>query len=52
MLNDTYYDPSSVTETEIRCPMPAAEGGDSYFGNVNFAITANGISWNNFDGGF
>jgi hypothetical protein len=32
--------------------MPAAEGGDEYFGNVDFAITANGITWNPFDGGF
>ena len=32
--------------------MPPAEGGDSFFGNVDFAVTANGITWSNFDGGF
>jgi len=32
--------------------MPPAEGGDDYFGNVDFAVTANGITWNNFEGGF
>lgn len=41
-----------MTSTEIRCPMPAAEAGDSFFGNVDFAVTANGINWNNFEGGF
>lgn len=52
MLNHTSYEPVSVTATEIRCPMPAAEAGDSFFGNVDFAVTANGINWNNFEGGF
>jgi hypothetical protein len=52
MLNHTQYEPVSVTKTEIRCPMPAAEGGDSFFGNVDLAVTANGITWNTFDGGF
>lgn len=51
-LNHTVYEPISVTATEIRCPMPAAEGGDSFFGNVDLAVTANGITWNNFEGGF
>ena len=51
-LNNTQYDPISVNSTHIRCPMPAAEEGESYFGNVDFAVTANGISWNNFEGGF
>jgi len=51
-LNDTNYEPLSVSPTQIRCPMPAAEGGDEYFGNVGFAVTANGITWNPFDGGF
>lgn len=32
--------------------MPAAEGGDFFFGNVDLAVTANGNSWNNFEGGF
>lgn len=51
-INGTEMDPVSVNSTEIRCPMPAADGGDSFFGNVEFAVTANGISWNTFDGGF
>ena len=45
MLNKTQYDPILVSATEIRCPMPAAEGGDSYFGNVDLAVSANGITW-------
>jgi hypothetical protein len=32
--------------------MPAAEEGESYFGNVDFAVSANGITWNTFEGGF
>lgn len=52
MLNHTMYEPVSVSKNEIRCPMPPAEGGDSFFGNVDFAVTANGITWSNFDGGF
>jgi len=52
LLNGTQYEPTSVNATEIRCPMPAAAGGDSYFGNVDFAVTANGITWNPFEGGF
>jgi hypothetical protein len=52
MLNHTQYEPILVNATQIRCPMPAAEDGDSYFGNVDFAVTANGITWNNFEGGF
>ena len=52
MLNGTTYEPVSVTTTEIRCPMPAAEAGDDYFGNVDFSVTANGILNHNFEGGF
>ena len=51
-LNRTAYEPLSVTPTEIRCPMPEAEAGDDFFGNVDFAVTANGINWNTFEGGF
>ena len=51
-LNGTQWDPVFVNATEIRCPMPAAEEGESYFGNVDFAVSANGITWNTFDGGF
>lgn len=32
--------------------MPAAEDGPDYYGNVDFAITPNGMSWYPFDGGF
>jgi hypothetical protein len=52
MLNGTKWDPVFVNSTQIRCPMPAAESGDSYFGSVDFAVTANGITWNPFEGGF
>lgn len=52
LLNRTIYEPVSVTPTEIRCPMVAAQEGDDYFGNVDLAVTANGIKWDNFDGGF
>jgi hypothetical protein len=43
MLNKTIYEPTFVNSSQIRCPMPAAQGGDSYFGNVDFSVTANGI---------
>lgn len=52
MLNGTQWDPVFVNSTQIRCPMPAAEAGPSFFGNVDFAVTANGISWNTIEGGF
>lgn len=51
-LNNTVYDPVSVTPTEIRCPMPGAIEGDDFFGNVPLSVTANGINWHEFDGGF
>lgn len=51
-LNGTEHAPLAVSATEIRCPMPAAEAGDSYFGNVDFAVTPNGHAWYPFDGGF
>jgi hypothetical protein len=52
LLNGTVHEPISVTPTAIRCPMPAAEPGEDFFGNVDLAVQANGISWNYFDGGF
>jgi hypothetical protein len=52
MLNHTQYEPILVNSTQIRCPMPAAYDGEDFFGNVDFAVTANGITWNNFEGGF
>jgi len=32
--------------------MPAAIAGESYFGNVDFAVTPNGKEWHEFEGGF
>ena len=37
---------------EIRCPMVAAAQGEDFFGNVEFAVAANGESWKYFEGGF
>lgn len=51
-LNGTEYTPLSVSRQEIRCPIPPAEGGKDFYGNVDFAITPNGMSWYPFDGGF
>lgn len=51
-LNNTIYDPLFVNSTQIRCPLPAAEGGDDYFGNVNLEVNANGRTWVPFEGGF
>lgn len=51
-LNGTEQKPMSVTENEIRCPMPPAEEGPSYFGNVPFEVSPNGESWYKFEGGF
>jgi len=51
-LNGTEHAPVSVTHKEIRCPVPPAEAGKDFFGNVDFAITPNGAAWKVFDGGF
>lgn len=51
-LNDTIYEPVFVNSTQIRCPLPAAVGGDDYFGNVNLEVKANGRTWVPFEGGF
>lgn len=51
-LNNTIYEPVSVKWNEIRCPMPAAQQGDDFFGNVEFAVAANGETWKYFEGGF
>jgi len=50
-FNGTVYEPVSVSWSEIRCPMPRAEYED-YFGNVDFAVSANGNDWHEFEGGF
>lgn len=52
LMNKTVYDPVSVTPTAIKCPIPQPQEGDAYFGNVDLAVQANGISWNYFEGGF
>lgn len=31
-INNTIYEPTSVSWKQIRCPMPRAQGGDQYFG--------------------
>lgn len=51
-LNNTEHNPLSVSATEIRCPMPPAEPGPTFFGNVEMAISPNGHAWYPFDGGF
>ena len=51
-FNGTIYEPLAITWNEIRCPMPAAEQGEDFFGNVEFAIAANGETWKYFEGGF
>lgn len=52
-LNGTIYPPVSFTWTEIRCPMPPAEDGPQFFGNVDLAVSANnGAEWHVFNGGF
>lgn len=51
-LNNTIYQPTSVSWRQIRCPMPRAQGGDQFFGNVPLSVAPNGKDWNNFVGGF
>ena len=51
-LNGTVYEPTAVSWKEIRCPMPPAVDGPEYFGNVDFAVAANGETWKSFEGGF
>lgn len=51
-LNGTTYEPVGIKWNEIRCPMPAAQQGLEFFGNVEFAVAANGVDWKYFDGGF
>lgn len=52
LLNGTVYEPINVTWTEIRCPVVPAQGGDDYFGNVDLAVSINGVNWEYQDGGF
>ena len=51
-LNNTIYEPISITWKQIRCSMPKALSGDLYFGNVDLSISANGNDWHDFLGGF
>ena len=41
-LNGTEHKPIAVSQSEIKCPMPPAEEGAKYFGNVDFAVSPNG----------
>jgi len=51
-LNRTVYEPIAVKWNEIQCPMPRAQSGDDFWGTVEFAVSANGHDWHEFDGGF
>jgi hypothetical protein len=51
-INNTIYQPNSVSWKEIRCPMPKALQGELYFGNVALSVAPNGKDWNDFTGGF
>lgn len=51
-LNNTVYEPTSVSWRQIRCPMPKASSGEQYFGNVDLSVSPNGNDWHNFLGGF
>lgn len=51
-INNTIYEPISVNWKQIKCPMPKAQGGESFFGNVDLAVSANGNDWHEFVGGF
>ena len=51
-INETEYQPTRVEWDKIYCPMPKAEGGDQYFGNVDLAVAPNGRDWTKFPGGF
>jgi hypothetical protein len=31
-INNTVYEPTSVSWKQIKCPMPRAQGGDKFFG--------------------
>ena len=35
-INKTDYEPTSITWNQIRCPMPKAQAGSNFFGNVPF----------------
>lgn len=50
-MNHIVSEPTLVTWGEIHCSIEKAES-DDYFGNVEFAVAANGKDWHKFDGGF
>jgi hypothetical protein len=56
MLNNTIYVAREVAWNYIKCPMPPAAPGSSFFGNVNLKVSANGGTraedWHDFLGGF
>lgn len=51
-LNKVVTDPVSVTWNQIRCPMLPHPSGPTFFGAVDFAVTANGQDWFEFEDGF
>lgn len=51
-INGTNYQPTSISWSKVTCPMPAAQSGSDFFGNVPFKFTANGNDWKKFDAGF
>ena len=52
MLNGTVYNPVGISWNQIRCPMPRASEGDSFYGTVDLKVAANGATWTDFTGGF
>ena len=51
-LNGVVYEPKEITWNLIKCPMPAHQAGPEFFGAVDFAVTANGQDWFEFEEGF
>jgi IPT/TIG domain len=50
-LDKVFYEPLSVVNGQILCPMPRAKQGPQFFGNVDFAVIIDG-NWHKFTGGF
>lgn len=51
-LNGVVSEPVGITWNQIKCPMSPHPAGPTFFGQVDFAVTANGRDWFEFDGGF
>lgn len=50
-LDKVLYEPLEVKPDLIKCPMMKNKNGNSYFGNVDFAVIIDG-NWHKFTGGF